>query len=254
MLNRRLFGYYVLAFYALTVAYPIIRVWTWFEPESVITATATTIGMVSLVVLPFALLALRFIVGVRLPIRNLVWVYSLTGICFLLFPVVLVIELIRWLPLFPQGLESHIAVSCVLLLGLYAHLNAWRLRVKTVPVSNASNLVGKSIVQLSDVHIGSRSTKFLENAVKKVQSLNPTWVVITGDLIDASYVGADELNPLRKIADKTLFVTGNHERYEGLTRLTEILNRLAFRSYAIDRKLLKAFNSLELTITIHQNS
>lgn len=226
---RRLFTYYVLTFYVLTIAYPVIRIWMWYEPTTEWNAYLATIAMMCLVVLPFALLMMRFLFGVSFPKRTMTWLYSIGGVCFLLFPVVLAIEVIRWLPFFPRGHESLIAVVSIALLGIYSHVNARVVRVKRVPVGNAPNLAGKSIVQLSDVHIGSRTTKFLEGVVQKVKALNPTWVVITGDLVDARHVGEEELKPLREIANRSYFVTGNHERYEGVDRLTTILESLGVR-------------------------
>lgn len=169
---------------------------------------------------------LRFVFNRRLRPRQMAWVYSLAGVCFMLFPVVLVIEVARWLPFFPNGLESVIALIVTAILALYALINAQRTRVKTVKVKATAELQGQSIVQLSDVHVGSRTTSYFDAVIEKVKSLDPTRVVITGDLIDASHVGVNELRPLQKIAEKTLFVIGNHERYEGLDRLTRLMDTL----------------------------
>ena len=152
--------------------------------------------------------------------------YSAIGCCFLFFPVVLILEFVRWIPGFPNGFESLIAITCVSVCAIYSLLNAQRLHVNTVRISGKPEIENQSIVQLSDVHIGSRSPKYLERIVKKVQKLDPTWVVITGDLLDSPSIGSVELEPLRLIADRTLLVTGNHERYEGIDRVTSMLESL----------------------------
>jgi len=41
-------------------------------------------------------------------------------------------------------------------------------------------------VQITDVHIGSRSKSFLESVIYKINQLEPDFVCITGDFIDAS--------------------------------------------------------------------
>lgn len=186
----------------------------------------TTLLMLAFLLVPLGLFLGRFIFRIRMPSSLMPLLYSAIGCCFLFFPVVLLLEVIRWVPGFPNGFESPIAVASVLVCAVYALLNAQRLQVKTVRISGNPELDNQSIVQLSDVHIGSRSTKYLQRIVNKVKRLDPTWVVITGDLLDSSQIGHAELEPLRQIADRTLLVTGNHERYEGIDRVTSMLESL----------------------------
>ena len=40
-------------------------------------------------------------------------------------------------------------------------------------------------VQITDVHIGSRSKAFLDQVIRKVKALRPEFLCITGDFIDA---------------------------------------------------------------------
>ena len=161
-----------------------------------------------------------------MPNQLMPWLYSTIGCCFLFFPTVVVLEIARWVPGFPTGSESLIAIVCVVVLAIYAMLNAQRLHVKTVRLDALKGSADQTIVQLSDVHIGSRSPAYLTRIVKRVRKLNPDWVVITGDLLDAPTVAQEQLEPLREIAHQTLFVTGNHERYEGIDRVTSILTDL----------------------------
>lgn len=172
-----------------------------------------------------------------MPERLMPTLYSAIGCCFLFFPVVLLLELVRWVPGFPQGFESVIAIAGVLGCAAYALLNAQRLHVNTLHIDGSPGVSDQSIVQLSDVHIGSRSPRYLERIVEKVKRLNPTWVVITGDLLDSPQIGHVELEPLTAIADRTLLVMGNHERYEGIDRVTSMLASIGvtvLRNEAID--------------------
>jgi predicted MPP superfamily phosphohydrolase len=79
----------------------------------------------------------------------------------------------------------------------------------------------KTIVQLSDVHLGAiRGPGFLERIVAKTNSVRPELVLITGDLFDG-ISGADlsVFIPLLNRLEATrgvFFVTGNHEGYLGL--------------------------------------
>ncbi len=207
----------------------MLRVWWWHEPTGAISSALATLLMLAFLIVPLGVFLSRFIFRVPMPKQIMPALYSAIGCCFLFFPVVLLLEVARWIPGFPKGLESLIAIACVIGSGAYALLNAQRLHVKTVHIKGNPEIESQSIVQLSDVHIGSRSPRYLERIVEKVKKLDPTWVVITGDLLDSPGVGQTELEPLRQIADRTLVVTGNHERYEGIDRVTAILQSLGLK-------------------------
>lgn len=74
------------------------------------------------------------------------------------------------------------------------------------------------IVQISDVHIGSRSAAFLHKVVKQVNAEKPDLVFITGDLLDASSVGRQELAALADLTAPTYMCIGNHECYVDLNK------------------------------------
>lgn len=228
-MRRNAFPLFAFAFYVVTIFYPVLRVWWWYDASNLVSGAVATLLMIAFLVVPLALFLSRFVFRLRMPERFMPSLYSAIGCCFLFFPIVLVLEFVRWIPGFPHGFESLIAVVCALACAIYALLNAQRLHVKTLRISGKPQIENQSIVQLSDVHIGSRSPKYLERIVKKVQRLDPTWVVITGDLLDSQDIGKTELDPLRQIADRTLLVTGNHERYEGIDRVTSILESLGVR-------------------------
>lgn len=67
------------------------------------------------------------------------------------------------------------------------------------------------IVQISDVHIGSRSAAFLKHVVDQINGHKPDLVLITGDLVDLDGVGYDELRALRQLTCPCFMSTGNHE-------------------------------------------
>lgn len=225
-MRRNAFPLFALAFYLVTIVYPVLRVWSWYNPTNPIFGAVTTVVMLAFLIVPFALFMSRFVFRLQMPKRLMPSLYSAIGCCFLFFPIVLVLEFARWIPGFPLGFESLIAVLCALACAIYALLNAQHLHVKTIRITGKPEFENQSIVQLSDVHIGSRSPKYLERIVNKVKKLDPTWVVITGDLLDSPSVGPTELEPLTQIAQRTLLVTGNHERYEGIDRVTSMLKSL----------------------------
>jgi len=69
------------------------------------------------------------------------------------------------------------------------------------------------LVQLSDVHVGSRRASFLQKAVDQALRHQPDALLITGDLIDASAVQPVDLEALANLPCPVYLSLGNHERY-----------------------------------------
>jgi len=127
---------------------------------------------------------------------------------------------------------------CILasLFIIYGIWNAFSLRIKTieVPIKNLpASWDGKSIVQLSDLHLGAiHRPGGLKKIVQKTNALKPNLIVITGDLFDGMdgdlTVFIDGLNQL-KAPQGIYFVTGNHEAYLGFERALAIISKTAIR-------------------------
>lgn len=87
--------------------------------------------------------------------------------------------------------------------------------------------IGKSIVQLSDIHYGYIfGADFLEKIVKKTNALDPSLVVITGDLFDGTSTDFSLLAPILGGLESehgALAVFGNHETYLGTDLAEESL-------------------------------
>ena len=107
--------------------------------------------------------------------------------------------------------------------------------VKRVPLHVEGlhpDLEGVTIVQVSDLHVGSiLDAKWLNKLVQQIEELNPDIFVVTGDAIDGqvSRVGK-ELVSLKGIAPRLgkFFVTGNHEFYSGVEGWVEQMRALGF--------------------------
>ena len=82
------------------------------------------------------------------------------------------------------------------------------------------------VVQISDVHIGSRRGGYLARIVRRINKLRPEIVVITGDLVDSAAVGRAQLQSLQQLHARVLFTTGNHERYADLDNVLTMLREL----------------------------
>tara|TARA_B110000093_G_C12965889_1_gene409618 strand:+ start:926 stop:1822 length:897 start_codon:yes stop_codon:yes gene_type:complete len=117
------------------------------------------------------------------------------------------------------------AVGIGFLTGLYT----WQIEPfwlefvkKKMPVSNLPNhLVGKTLMQISDVHVGNRfDYNYIIDSFKKAQKFNPDFVVYTGDYV--SYENEQQFIQLSEVLKHavvgnigTVGVLGNHDYGKG---------------------------------------
>ena len=145
------------------------------------------------------------------------------GVGCIFFSVCALYELIRLLiPINDRHGVIGVVVSGIGL-SLFSLLNARYPVIKRLDIASSKLTRTVRLVQLSDVHIGSRSAAYLAHVVQQVNRLDPEVVVITGDLIDSEKVGPAELSALRKIRVPVFMSIGNHERYVGVSRLLPML-------------------------------
>ena len=126
------------------------------------------------------------------------------------------------------GVSILLVVS---VLSIISVMNAIGIDVKAVdvPVGNLEKDV--SIVQLSDIHLGTiRNSAFLRRVVEKAKGLDPDVVLITGDLIDGSArVHEKMFDEFDRFEAPVYFVTGNHEVYEGIEEVYSKLSDTKIR-------------------------
>lgn len=131
-------------------------------------------------------------------------------------------------------LLTYSSLVFVFSISSYALYNASRgpkLREIKIPIKKLpSELSGFSIAQLSDLHLGSlTSKKWLESIVEKTNELKPDLIVITGDLIDQDICKFEDfLEILKRLKSRygIFAVTGNHEFYAGVEKFMEIAKKL----------------------------
>jgi uncharacterized protein len=145
------------------------------------------------------------------------------GISPLMVLTLLVFEIIVFTGFITAGTAALTVISVGLLCGLVGVMVAVIPVVKRIEYASPELKTPVRFVQITDVHIGSRSKSFLENVIYKINQLQPDFVCITGDFIDASDIHENELRSLKSLNCPVYFCTGNHEKYEDLD---EILNRL----------------------------
>ena len=146
------------------------------------------------------------------------------GISPLLLCMLLAAEIPVALDLLSARSAAYFLIGLTVALTTYSVINAYSPSVVTVPLESKKLKYQVRFAQITDVHIGSRSSEFLTRVMNKVNSLNPDFLCITGDFIDARGITEEKLAALRTCPVPIYFSTGNHERYEDFE---EILDRLA---------------------------
>jgi predicted MPP superfamily phosphohydrolase len=113
-----------------------------------------------------------------------------------------------------------------LLLALYGLKKAWRPDLVEVELDSPKLNRTLRFAQISDVHIGSRTTRFLKSIVHRVNQEQVDFLCITGDFIDQPGIGVDKLKALTEFKGPIYYCTGNHERYEDLEEIVQRLESL----------------------------
>ena len=89
------------------------------------------------------------------------------------------------------------------------------------------------IVQVSDIHIGGLIDEvFIKKIVKRVNTMKPDLVVITGDLVDINLQKADaSLNEFQDLESKygSYFIVGNHEYLHDIEKIISKVKSLGIR-------------------------
>lgn len=117
------------------------------------------------------------------------------------------------------------AVLSSLGVGVLGGLYAWKIEPfwlefveKKMPIKHLpDSLIGKTLMQISDIHIGNRfDYKYIIDSFKEAKKFNPDIVVYTGDYVsyedEEQFTQLDEvLNHIVKGKMGTLGILGNHD-------------------------------------------
>ena len=216
-------------------AYPVLRLVTWYFADSTL---AITLSIASWII-GVAGMYYSFR-GPKMIIRYIVvhWM----GASFILASLTLVMEMAV---VFVPDQSRQIALLTLLLTALLIILAvafSHHLAVKRHDVYSHKVTRLWRVAQISDVHIGSRQGGFMRRIVQRINQLEPDYVVITGDLVDSSAVGFDELQSIAELNARTYFIIGNHERYADLDKIIAIADRLGLRTLRQESDLAGELN------------
>ena len=216
------FIFMALALHVPLFVYPVIRLCGWLELNVLITSLILVPVVLSQILSRWLLRDARAFLA-----RS---VRHVADLLLGISPIVLLTLLVFEVPVAFSLLEPRTAalsllalVSVVTALGVsFALLPA----VKTVSFASPQLKRALRFVQITDVHIGSRSSRFLAGVVRKVNAVSPEFLCITGDFIDARGITLDDLASLRLLKCPVYFTSGNHERYEDFEEILERLRSL----------------------------
>ena len=137
-------------------------------------------------------------------------------------------------------------------LGLFSGIYSWQIEPfwvefvnKKMPVKNLpSNLVGKTLMQISDIHVGNRfDYKYIIESFKKAQKLNPDFVVYTGDYV--SYENEKQFEQLEEVLQSTvkgkigtIGILGNHDYGKNWTQ-AEVAEKISSQLISSGINLLR---------------
>ena len=162
--------------------------------------------------------------GIRYPIVH--WL----GASFIFATLTGVAEIARLLVSYTDQSVAQGVFLSGLVLTILAVLLSHHLAIRCHEVFSSKVTRPWRVVQISDVHIGSRKRGFMQRIIRQINRLKPNYVVITGDLIDSSVVDIDALQSIDQLTAPVLYTIGNHERYADLEKILDIASRLGMKT------------------------
>ena len=151
-------------------------------------------------------------------------------------------------------------------IGLLTGLYSWQIEpfwlefvhVK-MPIQNLpENLIGKTVMQISDIHVGNRfNYQYIIDSFKKAKLLNPDFVLYTGDFV--TYENEEQITQLKEVMQftvtgklGTLGVLGNHDYGENwleqdvADKITTILETAGITILSNEQKEINGLNIIGL--------
>ena len=220
-------------------AYPVLRLSSWLGLGGVTT---------TLIFLP--LFFSQIVARVYLRHANsgaVFWLRRAADLWLGVSPLILCMLLIAEIPVALEWVApataAYALIGSAFALLVYSMLNAYSPSVVKVQLTSDKLSAPLRFAQITDVHIGSRSGAFLERVMRKVNTVDPQFLCITGDFIDAPGIDEEQLSALRSCPVPMYFCIGNHERYEDLD---DILQRLQILGVTVLRSTTTNHGAVQL--------
>ncbi len=201
--------------------YPVLRLASWLELGTLVTLLILVPVAGSQIISRWLLRPLS-----HPAVRRVRQVLDMAlGISPVVLALLLIAELLVLAAVFEAQTAAWLVISASTLVMLAGIAAACRPSVQKVSFTTERLQAPLRFVQITDVHIGSRSAQFLAGVVARIKRLEPAFVCITGDFIDA-WGYRNLIWSLRSLECPIYFCTGNHERYEDFDAILERLRNL----------------------------
>ena len=212
----------VSAFYFGMLVYPVLRILGLAFPSW----QPGTLELVAIMVGPLA----GRLAHELAPSRFTRWLSAVAltwlGVCFIGFTLVVSWEVVNVVFELPRQASGWTLLLLTALASTAGFANAQYIAITNIDVAAPQLSQAVNIAQISDVHVGSRSGRFLTRVVKRTNAQSPDYVFITGDLVDFNNVSERELGALADLQAPAYFIIGNHERYVDLEDICRRLGNL----------------------------
>ena len=142
-----------------------------------------------------------------------IFVYEGLGIGFISFLIISISLLINSFSSISQKSIGVMSLIIIMAISIYGMLNARRVLLKKITIKSSKINKNYNIIFISDVHLGTNTSKHLSKILNKIKTLEYDFLLIGGDLIDSSSFKLNDLNLFNKIKKDIYFVNGNHEYY-----------------------------------------
>lgn len=171
--------------------------------------------------------AIAYSVLTALPLAGWMWfsvqsanlVFKWPALQLIGWTTVLISVVVVCLPLhllLPAQTVGYVALFLWIGVCIYGVFAANKIHNKHLLIESAKVDKPFRLVQLSDIHAGSRSSAFVKKSMDQANRHTPDAVVITGDLLDSSAVDSRTLKSLSESKCPVWMCLGNHERYVDL--------------------------------------
>ena len=149
-----------------------------------------------------------------------------------------------------------LGISCffiILILTSISLINGKKIQLKKIYLSSIKLKKSIKFIFLSDIHLGTNSSKHLEKIISKIKNLDYNFILIGGDLIDSSSFKLDGLLKFSNIKKPILFISGNHEYYikNSKYKLKELKN---YNLLFLDNKSFKVDKINIIGVSDNQNN
>jgi predicted MPP superfamily phosphohydrolase len=180
------------------------------------------------------------------PVTKVYYFFSAAwlGLLFMLLCWMAVYEIVRIVSNSPRLLTGLAIIGVSAALTIYGVLNAVSFRVSevSIPMNVDREL---TVVQISDLHLGTiRNARYLDRIVDRTNALAPDLVAVTGDLFDGTApLRRETIAALDRVNAPVFFVTGNHEFYEGIDNVLDLLKETNVR---VLRNRVERFGGIQI--------